>query len=683
MKIFLSAVSVQFESCRNALRSDLSAVGVEVKTQEDFQQSRGTLLEKLDTYIASCDRVIVLVGDVYGAEPPQTLIPSEFPRRSYTQWEYIFATGERLNGSRNKSKEIFLYFALPEFLSKHLVGQALDCLALQENFIEMLYKSGKDYNYFGSLHELRALVLRDGFHLGSYTPQPLLTLNVLRPSYDNRFVYRSRQIPFVGREAEWAALDNFLAGMEDFQWIVVSGLAGSGKSRLMFEFCLSLNERWQAGFLSQEGSFNDWASWKPSADTLIVIDYAAERVDEIKRLLIGLVSRPDKSLQHKVRIVLVDREADDEWLSQIIGSRSHSYTIEAVRYPDSPIVLGSLNRQALWELMYNVSCGTALETYNQNDLLEQLHKLDSTGRPLYAIFAADSIASGHKIHDWNRTRLMRDVIEREREGWRSSGITMLYENLLCFATLSGGLTEAILKNPPLDLRLPPYNEFDRSLYSKMTGYDVKGHGLPGLKPDLLGEFFVLCHVKRHNGMALARNVEILCEAGWATTGSNIPSKLDPDGTVHVEPSSFMLFLERLITDFIEDPITPLFLYKPKGLNVKLFFWHDLMAIAIKRYLEIGYHSEAKKLYEELKCVSLQELRYFDAEQFVIKAAFSLLPYSVGEDKLIDGTELLGHCSHLLSATSASLKPLQAFFRYAAESASLLMRKDGENTFLRF
>src|ERR1700680_805391 len=65
MKIFLSAVSGQFEACRDALRSDLSAVGAEVVVHEDFQQHGASLLEKLERYIASCDRIIALVGDAY------------------------------------------------------------------------------------------------------------------------------------------------------------------------------------------------------------------------------------------------------------------------------------------------------------------------------------------------------------------------------------------------------------------------------------------------------------------------------------------------------------------------------------------------------------------------------------------------------------------------------------------
>jgi hypothetical protein len=79
MKIFLSAVSSQFKDCREKLRSDLSAVGAEVVVQEDFQQHGGSLLEKLEQYIAGCDRLIALVGDAYGDEPDESARPPVQP----------------------------------------------------------------------------------------------------------------------------------------------------------------------------------------------------------------------------------------------------------------------------------------------------------------------------------------------------------------------------------------------------------------------------------------------------------------------------------------------------------------------------------------------------------------------------------------------------------------------------
>jgi hypothetical protein len=69
VKIFLSTVSDEFRSYRDQLRNDLTRHNVEVKVQEDFKDlGRGTL-DELDTYIAHCNAVVHLVGDMTGACP--------------------------------------------------------------------------------------------------------------------------------------------------------------------------------------------------------------------------------------------------------------------------------------------------------------------------------------------------------------------------------------------------------------------------------------------------------------------------------------------------------------------------------------------------------------------------------------------------------------------------------------
>jgi len=172
LRIFLSAVTGQFKDCRDALASDLRAVGAEVVVQEDFQQHGRTLLEKLEAYIAGCDRVIALVGDAYGWEPEEEARPSGFPRRSYTQWEYFFAKGERLDGSRQSPKDIFVYVAAPDYIAQFPLAQSADVVQLQQDFVVAIRSSGKDRNTFGSLHELRALVLRDVFRLPAHSASP-------------------------------------------------------------------------------------------------------------------------------------------------------------------------------------------------------------------------------------------------------------------------------------------------------------------------------------------------------------------------------------------------------------------------------------------------------------------------------------------------------------------------------
>jgi hypothetical protein len=231
MKIFLSAVSAQFRECRNALASDLRAVGVEVAFQEDFQQHGRTLLEKLLDYIAGCDRVIALAGDAYGYEPGPAARPAGQPRRSYTQWEYYFALGERLDGLKAPRKDIYVYFADAGYLAAHPppADQTPEQAELQERFRAAIRGSGEDRNTFGSLDALCRLALRDGFRVRDPDRKPInlpdLSLGSLFKGRD-AFVEDLRRRLGVGpgRAAAIVARQ------------AVHGLGGVGKTRAAIEY---------------------------------------------------------------------------------------------------------------------------------------------------------------------------------------------------------------------------------------------------------------------------------------------------------------------------------------------------------------------------------------------------------------------------------------------------------------
>jgi tetratricopeptide (TPR) repeat protein len=65
--VFLSTVSDEFRFYRDQLSHDLTRHNVAVKVQEDFKDLGGDTLDKLDVYIAACDAVVHLVGDMCGA----------------------------------------------------------------------------------------------------------------------------------------------------------------------------------------------------------------------------------------------------------------------------------------------------------------------------------------------------------------------------------------------------------------------------------------------------------------------------------------------------------------------------------------------------------------------------------------------------------------------------------------
>ena len=70
--VFLSTVSDEFRAYRDQLSGDLTRHNVAVKVQEHFKDLGGDTLDKLDVYIAHCDAVVHLVGDMCGATPDET-----------------------------------------------------------------------------------------------------------------------------------------------------------------------------------------------------------------------------------------------------------------------------------------------------------------------------------------------------------------------------------------------------------------------------------------------------------------------------------------------------------------------------------------------------------------------------------------------------------------------------------
>jgi len=224
-RIFLSAVTKQFEACRDALRRDLSAKGAKVVVQEELQQQRGTLLKKLEDYIASCDRVIALVGSAYGWAPEQAAISSNAPARSYTQWEYHFAMGERLDGTQVAAKPVFVYFAAPTYLEDYPIEQTVTEAEQQQQFIEAIIASEKDRREFDSIDNLARLVLIDyvSSSAGKRVPQNL--------------PYDSLGPLFKGRDKVIEEIRaNLSSDTEQATAIVakqaIHGLGGVGKTRL-------------------------------------------------------------------------------------------------------------------------------------------------------------------------------------------------------------------------------------------------------------------------------------------------------------------------------------------------------------------------------------------------------------------------------------------------------------------
>ncbi len=68
ISVFLSTVTDGFGAYRVKLEGDLTRHDVAVKVQERFKDLGGDTLDKLDKYVAHCDGVAHLVGEMCGVE---------------------------------------------------------------------------------------------------------------------------------------------------------------------------------------------------------------------------------------------------------------------------------------------------------------------------------------------------------------------------------------------------------------------------------------------------------------------------------------------------------------------------------------------------------------------------------------------------------------------------------------
>jgi len=153
--------------------------------------------------------------------------------------------------------------------------------------------------------------------------------------------YRQDVVPLLGREREMASLRAWLDSDRKFSIRVLVGGAGRGKTRLAAELARGLGEGWHAGFVGA-GDFENFRApgaerWRWAQPTLVILDYAANRVATLKDWLreladTKLAERP------KLRLLLLERQAQREfgWLAELIGRGEDDESLAKIGWLDPP-----------------------------------------------------------------------------------------------------------------------------------------------------------------------------------------------------------------------------------------------------------------------------------------------------------------------------------------------------------
>lgn len=241
-RLFLSCVTREFGAYRSLLASDLRLPNVDVKVQEDFVVGGGTLLEKLDHYIRSCDGVIHLVGQAPGWCPTPMevfawltkhadltqrvpaladLSPDEYGQISYTQWEAWLAL--------YYDRPCYIYCAAETAPRDPSFACDASEVARQQSHLTRLERAGRDRGQFTAPEDLCRQVLRSlQGQGGGETP-------LRKPT---NLPYASLGSLFRGRTALLDSLRAKLLAAPDADSppTVLCGMSGVGKTRLAVEF---------------------------------------------------------------------------------------------------------------------------------------------------------------------------------------------------------------------------------------------------------------------------------------------------------------------------------------------------------------------------------------------------------------------------------------------------------------
>jgi hypothetical protein len=162
--------------------------------------------------------------------------------------------------------------------------------------------------------------------------------------------YRTDVVPLLGRDAILDDLKRWTASKRDSSIRVLTGGAGRGKTRLALELARELGEHgWLAGFATDEAldrfrKQSRVAEWTWKTPTLVVIDYAAGRANQLHDWIGDLV---DRTSDKPLRLLLLERQASLEigWLSTVLGSGAddRSRAARALLDPVEPIELPEID----------------------------------------------------------------------------------------------------------------------------------------------------------------------------------------------------------------------------------------------------------------------------------------------------------------------------------------------------
>jgi hypothetical protein len=231
-RVFVSGVSSEFRTVREAIAATLRAGGMIVQEQKDFRPEPFSLttLKLLHDYIATCDAVIYVTGARSGDKPPPAaaakfthLLPPGIAEATYTQWEFYF--------SRYFDRPMFVYVANPAYTPDKPAPTGADYPELHQAFRHYVFDEQDTYRLgFDSAKELCDHVERADWD----------SLRITKGWSQEKFFasfLKDRSHFFFGRNWLFNEISKWRSeGDHGERMMLVTGTPGIGKSSVIARF---------------------------------------------------------------------------------------------------------------------------------------------------------------------------------------------------------------------------------------------------------------------------------------------------------------------------------------------------------------------------------------------------------------------------------------------------------------
>ena len=380
--------------------------------------------------------------------------------------------------------------------------------------------------------------------------------------------YAKLKIKAVGFDGQKKALKEFLKINGQFQWCLVKGKGGTGKSKLCYDFMRSQERKW----------WKPWG-WEPCMPvgtaksftkdrldksikhlprrTLFILDYAEYNTKVIRDWMKLL---PDgKYRKKKIRVILIQRR-------ESTSQEFRELCRDPYRFSKSPISLDdALGDSSMRELIRKyISKYKKKVTQSPDDIYNNLLAWDeekkSYVRPLYALMLVDALADQHKDPLARKKGIShaKDMLEYIFNHEKATIENSLADNgylkdrdidtaliLNAIATMIGSIP---VEDTCLDLRrrLPKPKTTKDKDFSEISIFE--GGNCEPIEPDIIGEYFVLkcttevkdfskyiAYAWKHDANQYMRGFMTRLMQECDTSGSVFdPSKLENFSTVEIK-----------------------------------------------------------------------------------------------------------------------------------------------------